>query len=253
MEGLKETVRSLVALVLAAGALEMVVPQGNLRGYVRVVMGLLVMLTVLNPMFAWIKTPLAVDPEALSAPASGRLPSLAEITADSGRLRAVDAAATVREFRRNIMRSAEELARQVPGVRAAEAEVNTGTVPAGGGTPPITLVRVYVVPGVPAADAPPAPGSGGSATDGSAAGGATANGSGGADAPGTAGGQSEVTPVRAVRPVAAQRSRAEAAAGAAPAAAPDPREAELVAAVRRRVVEGLALPADRVLVTIKRH
>lgn len=144
METLKETVRSLVALVLVAGALEMMLPQGSLRGYVRVVMGLLVMLTVLNPLLAWRQAPVAVDPAAMPELTGERLPSVA---AAAARLRAAAAAATAREFRAGVARTAAELARQVPGVADARAEVNTGLVPADGAPPPVVSVRVLVYPG----------------------------------------------------------------------------------------------------------
>lgn len=225
MEGLKETVRHLVALILAAGALEMVLPQGNLRGYVRVVLGLAIMLTILTPLLGW-RQPVTLDPAAIPELAEGRLPSLAEVSAAAARLRSAGTAAAVREFRASIRREAEQLALQVPGVAAAAAEVNTGE-PAGSQPPPVTLVRVRITPG--RGGAP-----------GAAAGEGQPPDSGEGMAPASGGGVAPVTPVERVpaTPV-----------GAAPATEND---AALVAAVRRRVAEGLRIGADRVLVAIKR-
>lgn len=218
MEALRETVRQLVALVLVAGALEMMLPQGGMRGYVRVVMGLLVMLTVINPLLAWRYGPVAVDLKAIPDLAEGR-PAPA-VGAAAARLRAAGTAAVARAFRERVARAAADLAREVPGVAAAAAQVNTGPVPAVGAEPPVVSVRVYVQPGRVGAGA-----------------GETAPAAGAAAAP--------VTPVAPVDP--ADGGGAAQAAGAGP---PPAGGADLVQAVRARVSAGLGLAAERVLVVI---
>lgn len=146
MEVLRDAVRHLVTLLLAAGALELLLPQGQMRGYVRVVMGLLITLTLLQPALTLARRPLDLPDLAAAVQA----PPVAHAAAD--RLRDQAQALAVREVAQALAREAERLAGLDPEVASAQAEASLGRPEAPHQPPPVLLLRVRVTgrgPGIP--------------------------------------------------------------------------------------------------------
>lgn len=55
MDVLRDLVRNMAVIVVLASFLELLLPTGSMRGFVRLVMGLFMILTVLNPLLSFIK------------------------------------------------------------------------------------------------------------------------------------------------------------------------------------------------------
>lgn len=233
---LRQWVGQLVALVVVAGALELLLPEGRMRGYVRMVTGLLVVLALLRPALALMTRQQVPDLSALATAGEGRLPSLAEVNARAARLRTGNNSLVREQFRRRLEGAAAELARAVPGVAAAEARAEVAAGPPGG-TPAVVAVTIRVRP----------------------------DAGGRAEAPPPAGAPVRpvvpirpVDPIRPLRPPEAAPGTGPAADGTTPgpaaadapaAAAPGP-EDPLAAAVQAAVADGLGIAPDRVQVTL---
>ncbi|HEY8449948.1 MAG TPA: stage III sporulation protein AF [Bacillota bacterium] len=56
IEALSAWLRQLLLLLVAAGIVELALPQGSLRRYVDVVLGLVVLVTILSPLLGWLGT-----------------------------------------------------------------------------------------------------------------------------------------------------------------------------------------------------
>lgn len=232
MEGLRQWVGQLVALVVVAGALELLLPEGRMRGYVRMVTGLLVVLALLRPALTLLARQPVPDLAGLAADGAGadRLPSLAEVRARAARLHAGNDSLVLEQFRLRLAAAAADLARAVPGVATAEARAEVAPGPPGG-PPVVTAVAVRVRPGAGDAAAPRPSGPDGSpALPGP---------------PGLEDSPPAVAPVRPVRPVETVRPPGAPATRAAPA--PDH---ALAAAVRAAVAGGLGIAPERVQVSL---
>lgn len=144
MDALREMARSLVILATVALGLEMALPQGAMRPYVRAVVGLLAMLVILDPVLTLARRPVAVDPAGPLDPGWTRFPTLAEIEAASRRLRQQNEGLIARQFGEQVRQAAEAAARAVPGVTWARAEVHLGPPDSPLGPPQVALVRVEI-------------------------------------------------------------------------------------------------------------
>ncbi|BDG59876.1 stage III sporulation protein AF [Caldinitratiruptor microaerophilus] len=211
MDALREMARSLVILAVLALGLEMALPQGAMRPYVRATVGLLAMLVILDPVLALARRPVAALPAGPLDPGSTRFPTLEEIAAATKRLRQENEGLIAREFGEQVRRAAERAARALPGVASARADVHLGPPEAPLGPPKVTLVRLEVRPG--------------SRPEPEAA---------------------AVEPVRPVEPV-----RVGAGEGPGRSLPTGPPAGALAREVQRHVSAALGLPASRVLVTVR--
>ncbi len=103
MQGIKDWVRGIAVLTVFAGAVDMVLPEGDLRKYARAALGMLIVLCVVAPLARMISGGPPVEDLYFPAPASAS--SLDDRTA------------------RALEWQAEALARAVPGVNGAKATV----------------------------------------------------------------------------------------------------------------------------------
>lgn len=281
VEGLKEMVRSLVALILVGTALDLALPQGSMRGFVRVVVGLLLVQTVLEPAFALVRRPLDPGAAAFSLGDDAPFPAPEEISRRARTLRERVQDQALAEMRQRVAEAAAGLARGVPGVGAATAEAVLSPPGPRGEPPRVVEVRVRVTP-APTQGLPPGePGSSWSTLAGDRSPAGVPGGSGGQGP--TPGGSREpgppvdpVAPVAPVDPVAPVQVAPEdpaggpvrgqggapaggpaPAPGGSPAPAhgngPSPREGglhPLAAAVQAEVARGLGLRPEQVVVLV---
>lgn len=142
---LKEWVRELVVLVLLGSCLELIIPSSSFKKYIRMAMGLIVVLAVVRPIASFLGSPVMVETVALdqSRP-DGRLPTLNEIMTKAGEFRAKNRTLATDEARGQIAAHAREAALGVSGVRDATVAVNLADGP---GDPRIVGVTVTLVPG----------------------------------------------------------------------------------------------------------
>jgi len=128
MAALTEWVRGLVLLVVLASLLEMLLPMGGMKRFVRLTMGLLIMLGIVRPILALLGGQVALDPGPWAEPAAG-LPSLSEIEQEAGRFRERTQALLLEELEERLRRTAQDAARSVDGVAAATASVELTSGP----------------------------------------------------------------------------------------------------------------------------
>lgn len=122
MAALTAWVRGLVLLVVLASLLEMLLPMGGMKRFVRLTMGLLIMLGIVRPVVALLGGQIDVDPGAWVQPAAA-LPSVDEIMQEAERFQARSRAMLLEEVEERIRRAAEDAARSVEGVAGATAAV----------------------------------------------------------------------------------------------------------------------------------
>ncbi|BAD40842.1 stage III sporulation protein AF [Symbiobacterium thermophilum] len=122
MAALTEWVRGLVVLVVLASLLEMLLPMGGMKRFVRLAMGLVIMLGIVRPILGLLGGQVAVDPEPWLEPTTS-LPSVSEIARQAERFQARTQALLLEELQDRIRRAAEEAARSVEGVAEAAAAV----------------------------------------------------------------------------------------------------------------------------------
>jgi len=142
-------------MVLLAGALEMLIPSNGMKKYVRMTMGLVIVLAVVRPITALMGRP--IDPKALSVysdltDARG-LPTLEQIMADAALFRSRNQKLATEDVRLALSRQATDAALQVKGVGQVWVEVTLFDPDQG-----IKAVNLFILPGVgPSAVVPVAP------------------------------------------------------------------------------------------------
>jgi len=155
MDFLKEWVRGLVTLVLLAGALEMLIPSNGMKKYVRMTMGLVIVLAVVRPVTVLVGRP--IDPQVLSVysdltDARG-LPTLEQIMADAALFRTRNQKLAAEDVRLALTNQVREAALKVKGVSQVWAEITLSERDQG-----IQGISLSVLPGTgPPAVAPVAP------------------------------------------------------------------------------------------------
>jgi stage III sporulation protein AF len=123
VEAIKEWVKGLVLLALLASCLELVLPMGNMKRYVKLTMGLLIVLATLRPVFGFLGQPVNVTADFLEADAPGGVPTLGQIMASAEVFREKNQALAAGEVASGLSAEAARAARSVSGVADAEAEV----------------------------------------------------------------------------------------------------------------------------------
>lgn len=146
VEGIKEWVKGLVLLALLASCLELVLPMGNMKRYVKLTMGLLIVLATLRPIFGFLGRPVAVTADFLETDAPAGVPTLGQIMASATAFREKNQALAVGEVESGLSAEAARAARSVGGVADAEAEVQ---LEEGKETVTIHSVVVRIIPGEP--------------------------------------------------------------------------------------------------------
>jgi stage III sporulation protein AF len=155
MDYLKEWVRGLVVLVLLASCLELFLPMGNMKKYVKMTMGLLIVLATLKPIFGLLGQPIAnVSLDFLDKGSGPSLPTLNQIMAEANRFREKNQALASEEVQSGLAAEAARAARSVKGVADARASIELQDA---GSEVKIRRVTVTVTPGTPGGVAPVQP------------------------------------------------------------------------------------------------
>lgn len=133
MDAARVWVRSIAVLVMVAAFLDFLMPQGSLRRFARVVMGLFVLLAILQPVVTLLHQELAVTRALLSA--GDQLP----VTGKSG----AGSDQTIALTEKALERQVEGIVASITGVPGATAEVRLspgeGSLPGGVGHVRIVL------------------------------------------------------------------------------------------------------------------
>ena len=228
MEGLKEWALAVAVIVIFAALLEMLVPAGGTKRYVQLAMGLLILLTLLQPVISVLQHTRNLVWETGAAWQAPDL-ALSSVLAQADRIRQGSQERQMRLYQTRLEETAVQEAESVLGRRRVTARVTLGKPPAEGGPPPIESIILEVWP---------------DKVDSRSSGGTLAATAG----PGAAGpGAASVQAIEPVQPVEIQ-------IGAKPAAPPpeqpglDPAQAHQA---RRAVAELLQVTEDRITVRSK--
>lgn len=123
MDFLKEWVRSLVMLVILASAMELLLPMNSMKKYVRMTLGLLVTLAVLQPAFTYLGKEVVVDTTLFVKEENDRLPSMGEIMTKAAEFRERNTELTLTEARARLAAEVRDAALAVDGVGEATGSV----------------------------------------------------------------------------------------------------------------------------------
>jgi len=119
MESLRALIRNLAIILLLATFLDLLLPNGQMRGYVKLVMGLFVIAALLSPLSSFLHQPLAMEIPAWTPLGSSAVPVLADSQGlQAGRNAVAD------QYRQILSRQIRALALAVKGVRDAQVEVS---------------------------------------------------------------------------------------------------------------------------------
>jgi len=124
MEVIRLLVQNLIVIVVLALFLEMFLPQSDLRRYIRLVMGLLVIIAVLQAMSSLVRGEWKLDlPEQAVSDEQRNLPGLNEIMASGEKLSRDRQARALDEYRRALARQVSALASLSGKIDVLSAEV----------------------------------------------------------------------------------------------------------------------------------
>jgi stage III sporulation protein AF len=144
VSGITEWVRGLVILVMLASCLELILPMNSMKKFVRMSMGLLVVLAICRPVLGLLGRPIAIDMSMLTSPESSRLPTLAQIMHDAEVFRSKNQTLVEQEAAQALSEEARQAALSVPRVAEAKATV---LLSQSGARATIKSVTVMIVPG----------------------------------------------------------------------------------------------------------
>jgi len=142
LAAISEWVKNIVLIVLFASFLELLLPSSAMQRFVRVIMGLLVLLAVLNPVLDVLSARLTPEVPALAA-ANG---AAAERARNGAKIMVRERERVAAElYRRDLARQMRAVVAAVDGV--ADAKVTVTTAAADGRPGAVERVTVYVRPG----------------------------------------------------------------------------------------------------------
>lgn len=128
MAALKEWVRGLVLLVVIASFLELLLPMSSMKRFVRMAMGLLIILGVVRPIVGLLGQSVAVNPTLLLSDEPA-LPSMSQLMTEANRFQARNQKLLLQEAEERLGEEVRGAARKVSGVSDAQAEVRLVTDP----------------------------------------------------------------------------------------------------------------------------
>lgn len=137
-------VREIVVLVLLAGLLEMLLPENNLRKYVKVVLGLFIMVALLVPLVTFISSDESWAVSAWQFTGSPAAETATVLSAGE-RLSSQMQEAALMECENRLSRQVEALVALVPGVGSVRARVQTKAGPGGEVWSSIEQVQLEII------------------------------------------------------------------------------------------------------------
>lgn len=121
MEALKELVRSLAAIIILTSLMEMVLPNSKMKSYVRLMLGLFVIVIILNPVLAFLGTSGEFSSQAWVEPAEDQ--QLEEIMANAQDLSVQSRDMVLEDYAVKVEQQIAALVMLSPEVSAAQVEV----------------------------------------------------------------------------------------------------------------------------------
>ncbi|SFF93405.1 stage III sporulation protein AF [Desulfotomaculum arcticum] len=126
MDMIRELIKTIVIIVLLAVFIEMILPKGDMRRYVKMVMGLLVILAVVQTAAGALNLSLMQEVPQLKVGEGGGAPPLDDIIATGKKLSELNQDEAVEQYKQGIASQVLSMARLNPTVSAREALVQLG-------------------------------------------------------------------------------------------------------------------------------
>jgi stage III sporulation protein AF len=146
---LKQWIANVVALIFLATLLEMLMPRGNMQRFARVVMGMLVILAVLQPVFSLLAKGMQLD--GLAAAVSGPTLDMDSILAQAQRVRGTNDALALERTRAQLEQQIVARLSQLAGVAAVSCRAELVSDQTRQDYGAVTQVTIRVTPGTPTA------------------------------------------------------------------------------------------------------
>ncbi|HEY3314767.1 MAG TPA: stage III sporulation protein AF [Bacillota bacterium] len=127
LEGVKLWVRNIAVVIIAAGFLEMVLPQGDLQRFARLVVGFFILLAIIQPLIGFFHQQVAVDTAFLEA-AAANSPDTAAVLAKGRELQAGHDRAALDQYRLALERQVTAIA-SMTGAEARSVSVDLDADP----------------------------------------------------------------------------------------------------------------------------
>ncbi|GAB6182106.1 stage III sporulation protein AF [Desulfotomaculum defluvii] len=127
LESIKELVQVLVIIIVMAVFLEMLLPNSDMQGYIKMVMGLLIIVVVLEAGANLIKQDFKFELPAQTSRTEG--PPLESIISDGQRLAGIQKKEAMDEYRQGIEKQVLALARLQSNINVAGVQVTTADNP----------------------------------------------------------------------------------------------------------------------------
>lgn len=124
MEILRDLVREIAIIVLLAGFLEMLLPTSSMKSFVKVVMGLFIIVTVLSPISSLLGRDIAFEVNSWRYYNAADDQALQTIMTRADSISRESQAATVREYEKRLAQQVQTVAKLVDGVGQVEAQVS---------------------------------------------------------------------------------------------------------------------------------
>ncbi|VBB08017.1 spore iii af: stage iii sporulation protein af [Lucifera butyrica] len=144
-------VKNVIFIVLFAVFLEFLLPRSNMQRFVRVIMGLFIMLAILNPVVELMQHPWRAEETMLAMPSSNG--QTAQILAETRKTAQAREQLTLELYERDMARQIQATVEAVDGVAGAQVSVRASLVPEHGPVK-IESVKILIRPGNHAAQAP---------------------------------------------------------------------------------------------------
>lgn len=122
---IRDLIQTIVVIVVLAVFMEMLLPRGEMRRYLKTVMGLLIILAVLQAAATAVSSQFLQDVPSL-APVGGDVPSLDQIMVAGQRLSELDRDEAAHRYREGVAQQVLALAGLNPRVAVVDAVVTTG-------------------------------------------------------------------------------------------------------------------------------
>lgn len=126
MDMIRELIKTIVVIVLLAVFIEMILPKGDMRRYVRMVMGLLVILAVVQTAAGALNLSVLKEVPQLKVGEEGGAPPLDDIIATGKKISEINQGEAVEQYKQGIASQVLSMARLNPGVNAKEVLVSLG-------------------------------------------------------------------------------------------------------------------------------
>jgi len=145
MDVIRELVRNIAIIVVLTGLLEMLLPISNMQRFVKVIMGLFIIVTMLNPILGLVKKELAFQ---VSGPVAAKNGELAGILEKGQAISRESQKQAISQYEDKLSQQVLAVAQMVPGVKLEQAKVRVKQEK-GALQGEIREIRLVVDPGFP--------------------------------------------------------------------------------------------------------